>query len=191
MPWVLLIDAVLLIQSGQKWHFPISLEVQWLVAEKLGHNSAFVWAFSTLLERLMSLQDSLLLPVRWRLFFKSVHSLRAFTFTKKDVDKLAQRSQQLCYCLFHCQHLHQPYPSCPPPSLCSGLSPLPSQQVLISVYDDQGTQDWLEWHTTSHYLEHCPERSINLLSTVSPTESRYSFLTDQIQTSTFFFKDPT
>lgn len=89
---------------------------------------------------------------------------------------MAQGSQQLYYCLFHYPHLHQPYSSCPPLSLCSGLSPLPSQQVHISVYNGQEKQGWLERHKTSHRFEHCPERSINLLSTACSTESRYSYL---------------
>lgn len=96
---------------------------------------------------------------------------------------MAHGSQQLYYCLFHYPHLHQPYPSCPPLSLCSGLSPLPFQQVHISVYNGQEKQHWLEWHKTNHRFEHCPERSINLLSTTCSTESRYSYLTDQVHSS--------
>lgn len=103
--------VVLLIQSGQKWHLHISLEVQWLVAEELGHNSAFVWAVSPPLERLISLQDSFFFAYKMKTVLEEF-----FSFTKRCW-LAGSRSRHLCYCLFHYPHSHQPHPSCPPPSL--------------------------------------------------------------------------
>lgn len=150
--------VVLLIQSGQKWHLHISLEVQWLVAEELGHNSAFVWAVSPPLERLISLQDSFFFAYKMKTVLEEF-----FSFTKRCW-LAGSRSRHLCYCLFHYPHSHQPHPSCPPPSLWA----LATLHYLLSRAIFQGRMGrgtrLLEWHTTSNGPEHCPERCINLLS---------------------------